>query len=218
MERFLEAPEVVFQIGPVPITETVFNGWIVMLGLIAVGFVATRSLSTRPRGIQTLSEMIVNGVKELINMTMGSDKMGFLGYMGSLILFILAANVIGITGMRPPTSDLNITLGLAALTFLMTHYYGMKSHGVGGYIKALAEPVALLMPINLIGELARPVSLAVRLFGNILGGTIIMVMIYDVVAVIVPIPLHFYFDVFVGLLQSFIFVALTMVFVGLAMD
>ncbi len=218
MERFLQAPEVLFRVGPIPITETVFNSWLVMVGVIAVGFVATRSMRSQPRGIQTVAEMMVDGLKQLISMTMGSDKMGFLGYMGSLAVFILGANVLGLTGLRPPTSDLNVTMGLALVTFFMVHYCGTRSHGVGGYIKTLAEPVVFLLPINLVGELARPISLGIRLFGNIIGGSVIMAMIYDGLAVFVPIPFHLYFDVFVGVLQCFIFVALTMVFVGLAMD
>ncbi len=218
MERFLEAPRVIFRIGPLPITETVINGWLVMAALMVVGFIATRGLRSRPRGLQTVAEMIVQGCQQLIEMTMGSDKMGFLGYIGSLTMFILFTNLVGLTGLRPPTSDLNITMGLALITFLMIHYYGARSHGVGGYIKTLAQPVVFLLPINIVGELARPLSLGIRLFGNIIGGTIIMAMIYDGVAVLVPVPFHLYFDVFVGILQTFIFVALTMVFVGQAME
>ena len=218
MQRLLEAPEVLFRIGPVPITETVFNGWLVMLGLIVIGLAATRSIRRRPQGLQAVAEIAVDGCKQLISMTMGPERIGFLGYMGSLIAFILAANMIGITGLRPPTSDLNITMGMAIITFFMVHYYGTRSQGVTGYLKTLAQPIVFLLPINIVGELARPISLGIRLFGNIIGGSIIMAMIYDVAAVAVPIPFHLYFDVFVGILQCFIFAALTMVFVGLAME
>ena len=218
MERFLESPAVIFHIGPIPITETVVVSWLIMLALILFGFLLTRNLRTRPRGLQTVTELAVRATQDLIGMTMGPDKMGFLGYMGSLMAFIVVANVIGIAGVRPPTSDLNITMGLALLTFVMIQLYGARSHGVGGYIKTLSEPVFFLLPLNIIGELAKPVSLGVRLFGNIVGGSIIMAMIYAVIPVVIPMPFHLYFDVFVGVIQTFIFAALTMVFVGLAME
>ncbi len=218
MERFLDAPEVVFNIGPIPVTETVLNSWFLMVLLIAMGALATRRLDERPRGVQSVAEVAVEGLRTLMSMTMGRDKLGFLGYMGSLFAFILLANISGVLGLRPPTSDVNITLGLAAITFVMVQYYGAKTHGLGGYVRSLAAPMAFLFPLNIIGELARPVSLGVRLFGNIIGGSIIMAMIYGIIPLVVPIPLHLYFDVFVGLLQTFIFVVLTMVFVSLAME
>jgi len=218
MERFLQAPPVVFRFWGIPITETMIVSWGIMSLLLVVGFAATRNLRRRPRGLQTVLELFIEGFKSLLSLTMGSGYLGFLSYMGALTLFILLANVSGLLGVRPPTADINITMGLALLTFIMTQYYGAKAHGIGGYIKSLGEPFILLMPMNIVGELARPLSLGMRLFGNILGGSIIMGMIYDTFPAIIPVPFHVYFDLFVGALQTFIFVMLTMVFVRLAAE
>ena len=218
MERFLEAPSVVFRVWRIPVTETVVSSWVIMGLVLVAGYAMTRRLQYRPRGIQTALELFVKAFKSLISMARGPGRMGFLSYMGALTIFILFANFSGILGLRPPTSDLNITMGLAILTFLIVQYYGMRAQGVGGYIKTLGEPFILLMPMNIIGELARPVSLGMRLFGNILGGSIIMGMIYSTFPAVIPVPFHLYFDLFVGALQTFIFVMLTMVFIRLALD
>ncbi len=218
MERFLEAPLVVFRFWDIYVTETVVISWAIMGFLLVTGYVVTRGLQLRPRGLQTALEMFVEGFKSLISLTMGPNRLGFLSYMGALTLYILLANLTGLLGVRPPTADLNITMGLALLTFLMSQYYGARAHGIGGYIKTFGEPFVLMFPMNIVGELARPLSLGMRLFGNILGGSIIMAMIYDTFPAIIPIPFHVYFDVFVGALQTFIFLMLTMVFVRLAAE
>jgi F-type H+-transporting ATPase subunit a len=94
----------------------------------------------------------------------------------------------------------------------------MKAKGIGAYLKGFAEPIFILLPLNIIGELATPISLSFRLFGNILGGVIIMYLLYSAVPVLIPILPHIYFDLFAGILQTFIFVMLSMVFISLAMD
>ncbi len=217
MDRFLEAPRVIFQVGPIPITETVVNSWIVMVVMAVVSWAVTRRLSRSPGSIQNMVEMVVESLKELVSSTMGERANGFAPYMGTLALYLFFANASGVLGLRPPTSDLNITLGMALLTFILIHMMGFKAKKAG-YLKDFAQPVILFLPLNILGELAKPVSLSFRLFGNILGGSIILAMVYASVPVAVPVPLHLYFDIFVGLLQSFIFVMLTMVFVALAME
>ena len=131
--------------------------------------------------------------------------------------FILCANLIGLIGLAPPTSDYSVTLTLALITFTLTQYYGLKNSGLGGYLKGFTEPIPLLTPLNIIGELANPISLSFRLFGNVLAGVLIMTLFYHAVGYFAPIiapPFHAYFDVFSGVLQSFIFTMLTMVFIG----
>ncbi len=218
MERFLEAPQVIFRVGEIPITETILGGWIIMLFIILGGFVLTRRLQERPRGSQAYVELIVNAFRSLVSDTMGTDKTGFFPFVGALILFILISNISGVVGVRPPTSDVNITMGMAILTFLMVQFYRMKAKGLFGYFKSFAEPIFFLFPLNIISELAAPVSLGMRLFGNILGGTVIVALIYEVIPVVIPLPFHLYFDLFVGAVQTFIFAMLTMVFVKMAME
>ena len=152
--------------------------------------------------------------------------------MGALMIFLVVANLWGLTGLRAPTADLNTTFALSLLTFVMIHSFSIKKNGVGGWVKGtFLSPVALMAPLNLISELATPVSLAFRLFGNITGGMIIMTLLYGALGSIfssfLPIPIfmaaipavfHAYFDVFAGVLQAFIFTMLTMVFVSMGMD
>lgn len=218
MERFMQAPEVLFRIAGVPITETVFVGWMVMLFFAGVGFAVTRTLRERPGVVQATAEMAVSGFRSLVSDTMGQDNLGFYAFVGSLVLFVFLSNILGVTGVRPPTSDVNITMGMAILTFMMVQFYRFKEKGVLGYIKSFGEPLVFLFPLNIISELAAPVSLGMRLFGNILGGTIIVALIYDVIPLVVPVPFHLYFDIFVGAVQTYIFAMLTMVFVKMAME
>jgi F-type H+-transporting ATPase subunit a len=207
-----------------PLTETLVNTWIVMGILIIISLLLVRNLKVVPGKAQVIAETIVNAIDNLTEQTMGKDKMGFAPYMLALFMFLLLANIAGLFALRSPTADLNVTVTLALMTFFMTQGFGLASKGLGGYLKGFLEPLPFLLPINIIGEFANPVSLSFRLFGNMLGGLIIMDLLYTALtgfmyfAVAVPIPFHFYFDVFSGALQSFIFVMLTMVFISMAMD
>ncbi|NCB71332.1 MAG: ATP synthase F0 subunit A [Clostridia bacterium] len=220
-------------IGGVPVTETITTTWIIMAILIIGSIIFTRNLKRIPNGIQNIVETVVGSVYNLTETTMGSDKVGFAPYIGTLMMYLALANLAGLLGVRPPTADLNMTLSLALITFFMIHFNGIRRKGVLGYLKGFTEPFFLLTPINLIGEIATPISLSFRLFGNIVGGSIIMALVYSALAAFssallgldipilqvgVPAVLHVYFDVFSGLLQTFIFAMLTMVFVSGAMD
>lgn len=211
------APQVVFHIFGLPVTETVTTTWLIMLVIILIAWLGGRNLEKIPGKFQNVMELIVDGISGLTRSTMGEDKMGFAPYIGTLGFYLVIANLIGLIGIRPPTADLNTTFALSLITFFMTQYFGLRSQGVG-YLTGLAKPFAILLPINIIGEIANPISLAFRLFGNIVGGYIIMSLVYSVMPIIVPVPLHAYFDVFSGVLQTFIFMMLTMVYVSGAME
>ncbi|MCT4607178.1 MAG: F0F1 ATP synthase subunit A [Marinisporobacter sp.] len=227
-------PKIIFEIPGtnIPITETVVVTWIIMAILILFSFVATRKFEQKPKGFQNFVEALVDGIYNLTSQTMGEDKMAFAPYIGTLMLYLIFANLAGLFAFRPPTADVNTTMGLALITFVMIHFFGMKSKGVGTYLKGFLDPFPVMLPLNLIGELATPISLSFRLFGNIVGGLIIMNLLYGGLGVLsttlgigipifqtgIPAVLHLYFDVFAGVLQSFIFSMLTMVFVSMAMD
>ncbi|MDR5659718.1 F0F1 ATP synthase subunit A [Serpentinicella sp. ANB-PHB4] len=229
-------PQIIFEIpifGGIPITDTVVNTWIIMIALTIFAIVSTRVMKKVPTGKQNVVEALVEVINNLTSQTMGEDKKYFSSYIGALFLFITVSNVLGLVGLRPPTADVNTTFALAALTFLMIHFFGAKSKGVGGYLKGFMEPFPFMLPLNIISELATPVSLSFRLFGNIVGGLIIMALAYGGLLSVseavgleffpifqagIPVALHLYFDIFAGVLQSFIFIMLTMVFVSVAMD
>lgn len=212
------------------IHDAVVNSLVIVAVLSILAIIAGSKLknvdpSAKPTGLQNVLEMFVEGIRGLVTSTMGAGKTRdyLMPYIGTLAVYIACANLIGLLGLTPPTSDYNVTLALAMITFVMTQYYGLKTNGLGGYIKGYFEPMAFLVPLNIIGELANPVSLSFRLFGNILSGGIIMGLIYSgfaslgkigfIAPIITPV-FHAYFDLFSGLIQTFIFIMLTMVFVG----
>lgn len=219
------------------ISETVVTSWIIIAALALVSFLLTRNLKKVPTSkVQIMLEFVVGMIASLVTDTMGEKAVkrmpNMIPYIGSLFLFFACSNLIGLLGFRSPTTDLDTTLAWALITFFMIYYAGVKFNGFG-YFKGLLEPNPLLLPLNLIGELAKPVSLSFRPFGNILGGAVIMKLLYDFLGylstlipgvtipfgqLIIPVPLHLYFDMFAGLLQSFIFIMLTMVFVGNATE
>jgi F-type H+-transporting ATPase subunit a len=208
------------------IHSTVINSWIVVLLLSLFAIYVSKKIKAsdptkKPTGIVNIVEIIVVQIENLVKDTMGPDKMKFAPYIGTLALYLAVANLFGLVGFAPPTSDYNVTLALAMITFILTQYFGIKSKGLGGYFKGFFEPIPFLFPINVIGELANPISLSFRLFGNILSGVIIMGLLYSALGYFAPIVapvFHGYFDLFAGLIQTFIFIMLTMVFVSMAMD
>ena len=226
-------PKIVGEIAGIQISETVVVTWVIILVFTILAIAATRNFEKIPKGVQNVVELLVESINKFTAQTMGEDKKGFAPYMGTLFLFLLVANLIGLLDLRPPTADVNTTFALSVLTFIMTIGFGIKRKGIGKYIKSFFEPLPFLVPLNILGELANPISLSFRLFGNIVGGVIIMSLVYGGLAslsgslglasipvfqAVVPVALHAYFDVFAGVLQSFIFVMLSMVFISSAMD
>ena len=202
----------------IPVNQTMITTWIIMAALILLGYVTVRSLQEVPGPLQNIMETVLDGVHWLVESTMGKDKLWFAPYVLALGMFLAVANLTGLIGVRMPTADLNTTFALSLLTFILTQYYSIKSRGGLGFVKRFFEPLPFLFPLNIIGELANPVSLGFRLFGNMLGGLIIMGLVYSFIPILVPVLPHIYFDLFVGLIQTFIFVMLTMTYVTLGME
>lgn len=210
------------------ITETVIFAWIVSIALIAFAHFATRDMKTIPKGAQAVGELIVETVYNLVGQTMGKHNLNFSPYIGTLFLFLIFGNALGLLGIRPVTANVNTTFALAALTFVIIHGSAIRSQTLWGYIKHLSSPYPFMLSVNLIGELSFPVSLAFRLFGNITGGMIIMELLFESLTELshglhlpvpflnlaIPLPFNLFFDVFEAGLQGFIFTMLTMVFIS----
>lgn len=226
-------PRIAFYIGDIPVSETVTVTWLIMGLLLIFSLVATRNLKREPKGLQLFVEEVVKGINGLTKQNMGEHNTVFAPYVGTLIIFIGISNIAGLFGFRPPTADLNTTMCLSITTFVLTQYFGLRSKGLVNYTKGFFQPMPFLLPLNIVGELANPVSLGFRLFGNIVAGVIIMSLLYGALGGFtemllgmavpllqtgVPAILHIYFDLFAGLLQSFIFTMLTMVFISGAME
>lgn len=199
------------------ITNTVTTTWIIMIVLVVSSVLVTRNLKVVPGTTQQIAELFMEGIHWLVDSTMGEDKRGFAPYILALSVFILVSNLMGLLSVRHPTADLNTTFALAGITFVLVQYHGLRSKKLE-YIKGFFRPLPFLFPLNIISELALPISLSFRLFGNMLGSIVIMIMMYMFVPLLVPIVGHIYFDLFIGLIQTFIFVMLTMTFITLAMD
>ncbi|MDR2572004.1 MAG: F0F1 ATP synthase subunit A [Oscillospiraceae bacterium] len=209
------------------ITDTMVATWILMGILIGFAIFVRIKVSTFkevPTGFQNVIEALIETFEGYLKSTVG-DKLMFLGnWFFTLFLFILLSNLSGlIPGMRPPTADWSMTFGLALVTFCLIQIMGVR-YRKGQYIKDLFAPlpwwcpIPLFLPINVIGELARPISLSFRLFGNMLAGLIMMSLVYALTPIftqfLIPSFLHAYFDLFSGVLQAYIFVTLSMTFVA----
>jgi len=201
------------------LTETLLATWVVMAVLIIFAVIVRlrlRHFRGVPKGFQNVVEALVEAMHSFTVTTMGAKLEGFGGYFFSVFAFILLSNYSGLVGLRPPTSNLATTAALAVSTFVMVQVAGIVCQR-GYYVKSFFEPFVLFFPINVVGELAKPISLAFRLFGNILGGVIIMGLVYQMLPIVLrfvlPNILHAYFDIFAGALQAFIFTVLSMTFI-----
>ncbi len=189
----------------------------VLIGFAIAANVAIKRASLVPTGFQNVAELVVEMLDGMIKGTMGKNATKFKNYIGTIFIFILISNISGLLGLRPPTADYGVTLPLGIITFVLIHYNKFKYQKVSGVIKGLCEPWPIWAPINMIGDIAVPVSLSLRLFANVLSGTIIMALIYGLlnwIAVIWPAVLHIYFDLFSGAIQTYVFCMLTMTYIS----
>ncbi len=202
------------------ITTTHVSVGIVMLVLLIFALIANRKIRQGkdiPDTFQNIVEWMVESLDSMVANTMGKRGKIFRNYIGTIFLFILISNISGLFGLRPPTADFGTTLCLGLITFGLIQYNNIKFNR-GRAFTDLFKPLPFLFPINLIGELAVPISLSLRLFGNVLSGTVLMALIYGLLPIFVklglPAVLHVYFDVFSGCIQTYVFCMLTMVFIS----
>lgn len=202
------------------LTTTHISIIIVMILLIIFAVCANRKIKNAdeiPGTFQNIIELIVDMLDNMVNGIMGPNARRFVNYLSTVFIFILVSNISGLLGLRPPTADYGVTLPLGLITFALIHYNGIKKNKMA-HLTNLFQPFALLFPINLIGELAVPLSLSLRLFGNVMSGTVMMGLLYGLTPIFVqigiPAVLHVYFDIFSGAIQTYVFCMLTMVYVN----
>ena len=228
----MEGPRIYFTIpifGGINVNETEVNLLIVTLLLLVVSLILTHKMEKIPRKkTQLLAEKIVITIDNLVESTMGKRYMAFAPYMMTLFASSVFGSLISLVGLRSTTQDFNTTLCWALVTAFFIHYIGFKSSGFKGYLHSFAEPIAVMTPINMIGIVTTPMSMALRHFGNVLGGSAITTLLYSAFAGVssmirLPIPalqigvpaiLSLYFDFFGGCMQAFIFCMLTMVYIS----
>ena len=205
--------------GGIPIYDSVAVTWVIMAALVLLSKILVRNLRVEDPGKAQLFLESTNGfLRDFFLDLVGEEGKNYIPYLISTAVFIGAANLIGIVGFVPPTKDLNMTAALAVISIAVIEYAGFHKKGARGFLKSFAEPVAVILPINILEIFIRPISLCMRLFGNVLGSFVVMELIKLVVPVIIPIPFSFYFDIFDGVIQAYVFVFLTALFIKEQLD
>ena len=205
--------------GGIKIAESVVVMWIIMAIVIVASIFLTRKLSVEnPGKRQLFLEVCIGKFYGFFEGLLGEEGKCYIPYLMSVGLFIGIANVIGLFGFKPPTKDMNVTIALAVMSMFVIEWSGIHRNGLVHWCKHFAKPVPIVAPIMILEIVIRPLSLCMRLFGNMLGGFVVMELIKQVVPLIVPIPFSFYFDIFDGLLQAYVFVFLTALFMTEEME
>lgn len=193
---------------------------LIMVTIMVFAVVARKKIMNAkevPTGLQNVVEFAVETLEGFVNSSMGTHGRKYICYVGTLFLYILLSNISGLFGLRPPTADYGTTFSLALITFVMIQYNNLKYNKFGAFT-GLFKPIWFLFPINLIGEIATPVSMSLRLFGNVMAGTVMMALYYGLLPIFakigIPAFLHVYFDLFSGCIQAYVFSMLTMVFIS----
>ena len=200
--------------GGIPIAESVAVSWIIMGVLVVLSIVLTRHLRvTEPTRRQVALETAVTGLEHIFDGILGEKGRRYVPYMVTVLLYIGVYNIIGLFGLKPPTKDLNVTAALALMSIILVETSGIRSKGLKGWLKSFADPSPVIAPMNLLEVIFRPLSLCMRLFGNVLGAFVIMELIKQLLPVALPVPFSLYFDIFDGLLQAYVFTFLTSMFI-----
>ena len=203
--------ETVFSIGGIGISESVVVTWIIMAVFLLAAFLLTRNLKVEhPSRRQLFLEFVVTWIQGISEGIVGEEGKRYASYLTSVL--------IGILGFKPPTKDLNVTAALALMSIVLIEYAGIHEKGVKRWLKSFAEPIALVAPINIMEVAIKPLSLCMRLFGNVLGAFVIMKLIEYVLPVGLPVIFSAYFDLFDGLIQAYVFVFLTGLFIKESME
>lgn len=236
----MKGPAILFKIplfGGIPITETIFNSWIIMAVLIVLSVWLGHGLKVHPTSKkQIVAEKLYEMLYNLVKNVMGERYIKFVPYIGALFSFSIFGSLSSLTGMRPLTADLSTTLGWAIVTFMMVQINSIRNGGIKGWLKGYIEPIPLLLPLNIVSEIANPISISFRHFGNIAAGMVITSLEYSALAALsffvlswvpntfiktipifqlgIPAILSIYFDLFTSFLQAYIISMLTMVYVS----
>ena len=230
--------------GGIPITETIVNTWIVMALIVGLCLFLTHGMQVHARTKrQVVAEYLVGMVKNLVKNNMGERFMHYVPFIGALFSLAMLSSLISMVGLFSPTGDLSTCVGWAVLVFVVITYYKIRTQHIGGYLKGFTQPVFIMTPLNMISEVATPISMAFRLFGNIASGSVVTLLLYGGLAALssgilglipgavgevlsmipifqlgIPAILSIYFDLFTSVLQAFIFCMLTMMYIKLACE
>jgi len=212
-------PQAAFEIFGIPVNDTTLIGYGITIGLIIFARLLTRNLEIVPGRLQNAMEMLLESIMDITEGMMAGGGRKMLPFIGTIALFIGLSNIIGVLPLlKNPTADLNMTLAFGLSVFIFSNAYAIKNKGLGGYVKGFFEPMAFMLPINLLGELAKPISHSFRLFGNVFGGSVLIALAAYFVPGILPVPLMAWFDIFIGLVQALIFTMLAIAYISIASE
>ena len=201
--------------GGISVNESVVVTWIIMGIIMLLVLLMTRNLKIVPSKPQALLELAVSWVNHFLEGCTGKAGKRYFPYLATVLLYLGFSNLIGLFGFVPPTKDINVTAALAIMSIILIEASTFRAQGgIKGFLKSFAKPMPLLIPINIMELGIRPLSLCMRLFGNVLGAFIVMELIKMVVPAVVPVAFSMYFDVFDGLIQAYVFVFLTALFMS----
>ncbi len=226
----------------ITITDTVVVMWIIMAAIIILAHVLTRNLQTIPKGKQNFIEVVVEFINSLAKNNIGHLGRHFVPYLGTVLIFLIMANTVSIfnilpngeqlyelthieffkhlpsISMRPPTRDVNATAAMALMSIVLVLAAGIRYKKFSGWLRSFVQPVPVVLPFKVLDYFIRPVSLCFRLFGNILGAFLVMELLYAAIPLILPAAVSIYFDLFDGILQAYIFVFLTSLYISEAVE
>ena len=213
--------KLVIDIKPEAIIQLVI---VLLIGILA--WWATKDLKRRPAGKkQVVVEYIYTTIQNVVNANMGEQYGDMIPFIGTLAVFIVTMNLLGLVGITPVTNNFSVTLALGLISFVVIQGYTMKKIGIGHYFLGYGQPMLMMLPINVIERVMLPVSLSLRLFGNILAASFLVELVYEsldkiawIAQIGLPVPLHAYFDIFDGCIQMVIFVMLTMINIKITVE
>lgn len=209
---------VFFHLGPFPVNATLVFTWVVMAVLVVLSWLVTRNISCEVRVSpwQNFLEIVVTAIQKQIREVSNQEARHYIPFIGTLFLFIFTANILGIVpGFFPPTGSFSTTVALAICVFIAVPIYGVTSRGWRAYLRAYIRPTLIMLPFNIIGELSRTLALAVRLYGNMMSGTVLVAILLGVVPLLFPVVMHA-LGLLTGVIQAYIFSVLAMVYIASA--
>ncbi|MDO4621599.1 MAG: F0F1 ATP synthase subunit A [Eubacteriales bacterium] len=205
--------------GGIPVHESIVVSWIVMAVLLLVSLWLTHGMTVQnPGKRQLLAEFVVQWLDNFTEGMLGEHGKQYGQYIATVLMFIGLCNITGIFGMKPPAKDMNVTIALALMSIILIEAAGIRAKTFKGWLKAFSQPIAIVTPINILELVIRPLSLCMRLFGNVLGAYVIMALIEFILPVGLPIVFSLYFDIFDGFIQAYVFVFLTSLFIQEAVE
>ena len=205
--------------GGIEVAESTVISWVIMAIIMILTLVLTRNMKVEnPGELQVGVEYVVESLQNIVRGIVGHEGERYVPYLATVLVFLGISNVFAVTGMKPPTKDLNVSAAVALMSIVLVQIASIRQNRVKGWLKGFTKPIAVVTPINIMELAIRPLSLCMRLFGNVLGAFVVMKLLEHLVPIILPAVFSLYFDFFDGLIQAYVFVFLTGLFIKEAVE